>query len=546
MTTESVHFLTYHRNTLELDPEVRFFVSDGFRAPTPIDAAAVARWRGNLVSYELWNIAHELRRRSVTVESDILDIVDAVKLATGRPAHGPNDRTFSIWQLLRRQTSLGEQVTSLIPVATRAGVTPQAIETAMTALSTGLRELWFRTAAELESHGEMQRLHTVEVPVGRLLLNASARGLTFDKSVVDARLGELSTKVARAAANLRLHWDVLAASEPSQLARAIAADGHAQVTPLIRQPLLPSLIRAGLDAVLEFLPEHQAVAAEIKAFRAATHDKAVLLHLSALDGTVVYPRFLNMGTVTGRILVRSPALQYISRSSRSILRPRDGREFVYADFAQFEPAIMADDSGDLTLQADYNSGDVYEQFSRHVFGTNEFRDHAKLVFLAFCYGMTLSRVAEMLGRNTGHADEMGAMVDAFLSRYTALPGWRDRLSDELLTRGCVSTRLGNHRKKSRAGKEPSKADQRASLSQRIQGSASLVFKRALLAVEELGCADFVLPMHDAALYEVDSAHVNEARDAIEAAFCRELERECPAVRARVVFKRFCETDEVNS
>ena len=63
-----------------------------------------------------------------------------------------------------------------------------------------------------------------------------------------------------------------------------------------------------------------------------------------------------------------------------------------------------------------------------------------------------------------------------------------------------STVLGNHYR--RAGRGPlTGKEQRSAVSQVVQGTASLIFKRALLAVASIEDLRIVLPMHDALLFE---------------------------------------------
>ena len=68
----------------------------------------------------------------------------------------------------------------------------------------------------------------------------------------------------------------------------------------------------------------------------------------------------------------------------------------------------------------------------------------------------------------------------------------------------MATLLGNHYLRERDGPLTAK-EQRSSVSQVVQGTASLIFKRALLDVGKLDDVTIVLPMHDALLFEHTSA-----------------------------------------
>lgn len=543
MNTENVRFLTYLRHAIAIDPAVRFFVGDGISPSEPIAPEAIEHHETTLVSYELSNTAPEFRARGLQFPSNVVDVVDAVRLAEGEPVTGGGAAAnLSVWYLLRRYTDVGDRLSEMRKLALGQGATDAEAARTMTCLAAALRDLWNRTLLELNNRGESYRFASVEAPLTKLLLDAEIRGIRFNRAVVEDRLGMLSTRIARAAANLRLKWNILDLSDASEISRALMSDGHVEISALLREPLSLRTLRGHRDSELDLLPEHNAVVAELKAFRAATHDKAILLHLSGQPEGVVYPRYTSMGTVTGRVIVRYPSLQYMSRKSRDILVPREGRQFLYADFAQFEPGILADESGDPVLQEDYNSGDLYAKFSTHVFGSAVHRERAKIVLLAFCYGMTASRLAALLTVDSGCVEDMEALIREFIDRYRLLEDWRVRLSEELSMNRRIGTRLGNFRYSSKRSAQTTGADQRAALSQRVQGTASLILKRAMLGVAAADCADVVLPMHDAVLYEVDEVCATECRETIARVFCETFSAECPSVKSRVVFKPFSESE----
>lgn len=56
----------------------------------------------------------------------------------------------------------------------------------------------------------------------------------------------------------------------------------------------------------------------------AQNDYNALLRYTVDEYQRVYPKFDIMGTVTGRILVTSPGVQYLKRTSRSIFSPDEG------------------------------------------------------------------------------------------------------------------------------------------------------------------------------------------------------------------------------
>lgn len=83
--------------------------------------------------------------------------------------------------------------------------------------------------------------------------------------------------------------------------------------------------------------------------------------------------------------------------------------------------------------------------------------------------------------------------------------------------------LGNHYLREHDGPLTAK-EQRSAVSQVVQGTASLIFKRALLNVGELDDVTIVLPMHDALLFEHRLADTpNKVVTAFENAMTKTLE-----------------------
>lgn len=79
------------------------------------------------------------------------------------------------------------------------------------------------------------------------------------------------------------------------------------------------------------------------------------------------------------------------------------------------------------------------------------------------------------------------------------------------------------------------------MSQRIQGTASLILKRAIIRLRNSDHEiEFLIPMHDAALFQVPKETAIEKKDIIQTAFEEEFVKECPSLKVSAKFKSFCE------
>jgi DNA polymerase I-like protein with 3'-5' exonuclease and polymerase domains len=538
MTTDE-RFLAYLHTPYEEPASIRFFISDGVAHAEEVGLDAIHH--EPLVSYELPTLVPHFRQAGVAPPAALVDLIEAARLLRGRPATAQVVDPSGIWALLRRETQHARAALQLQSIIFREGgrtsLSTSELLILMADVLRGLRELWQRIRHQLDASGELSRFTQVEQPTAALLLQTQYRGLRFDRAEVNRRLGQLGETIARSAAALRLNWNVRRPTDSAQLVAALGHDNRLREDEVLRRPTLARVIRARLDAALDLLPDGHALVAEIKRFRASTHDKAILLHLSSRATERVYPPFTVLGTVTGRPLARTPALQYLSRATRAVLRADEGKTLLYPDFCQFEPGILAEDSGDAKLQQDFNTGDLYTALSQKVFGTSDRRDQAKLIFLAFCYGMSVQRAAELISE-PGITTDIESMIATFFEEYSGLEPWRRQIHTELLREGRIGSRFGNFRYRSRRDRPLDAPERRWSLSQRVQGTASLILKRAMLKVAAAGCAELLLPMHDAALYQVEATRVDEARRVVERCFSEAFTEECPHLQPRIQFASF--------
>jgi len=544
MSTDTTRYLAYIHTPYDQTPSVRLFIASGDRGASEVPLSSLSDSEGALVSYELPTLVPYFEAHALLVPANAVDVTEAARLIRGAPSSGQTIDACTIWSLLRRQTQYASSAMQLQNLIFRHGgktdLSSDDLLLLMDQVLRGLKELWTRTREQLQTLGELRRFDEVEQPVGALLLKTQQHGIRFDRLEVNRRLGDLGHAVTRSAAALRMNWRVLRPTDSAQLVSALGYDNRLREDEVLRRPALARVIRARLDAALDLLPEEHALANEIKHFRAATHDKAILLHLSARRTDRVHPPFTVVGTVTGRPLARTPALQYLSRSTRAVLCADEGKALLYPDFSQFEPGILAEDSGDRKLREDFNTGDLYAALSRKVFGTTDRRDQAKLVFLAFCYGMSIGRAAELITADTAMTSETEALIATFFEEYAELEPWKRSINETLTRDGRIGSKFGNFRYRVRPTGPLQGSERRWSLSQRIQGTASLILKRAMLRVERLGIAALLLPMHDAALYQVDEATVVDAKARIEREFVAAFIEECPHLNPAVKFQPFAD------
>ncbi|MES9937593.1 MAG: DNA polymerase I [Sedimenticola sp.] len=224
---------------------------------------------------------------------------------------------------------------------------------------------------------------------------------------------------------------------------------------------------------------------------------------------------------TGRLSSSDPNLQNIpvrteeGRRIRQAFIPEEGYRMVAADYSQIELRIMAHLSGDEGLLGAFSQGlDIHRATAAEVFGaaspdevTAEQRRSAKAINFGLIYGMSAFGLAKQLGIERGAAQEY---VNLYFERYPGVSDYMDRIRAEAHDKGYVETVFGrrlylpeiNARNKMRQA-----AAERTAINAPMQGTASDIIKRAMLAVdgwirEETPPVRMIMQVHDELVFEV--------------------------------------------
>ncbi|MDO9506841.1 MAG: DNA polymerase [Hydrogenophaga sp.] len=332
-------------------------------------------------------------------------------------------------------------------------------------------------------NGELARYMGVEVPVYHLLQKAMSSGITIDSS-------HLSEK--RKEAEYDYYFCLKSYSEKHDL--PLETPTRQMIEERVNEFGF-DLGGVSLEYVLEFLPHKNDFGNDTLALWNLDAAKRVLSSLT-LSSNQTRPIVDVFGSRTSRIHLRNPALQNMPKKYRSIVAARKGSNLCYVDYDQYEVGIMAGLSEDPELIALYCAGDMYDLFSTSHLGIAGNRQMAKQLFLSYAYGMSrkaLIDAAAALGADRERAK-------AAFRLFSAYEEWKKTICARFLKEGRIETIRGNHFKRNGQGQLSAK-ERRSAVSQVVQGTASLIFKMALLEVSTLEDVTIILPMHDALLFE---------------------------------------------
>ncbi|WP_425067733.1 DNA polymerase [Reyranella sp.] len=478
MTDLDTRLLLFVKDFTERGADVFFWFQDGQLRKT--DAASVVKFPGIVVCHDFWMIRDALFDRTGTLPGTIIDVDELRISISGVPEERLAREKRDVTTRLEKYGA-EQEVCDMYQKMFNKGVPfdEGVAVKAATAIAAMYRDL----RAQATTDGELERFVSVEVPVYRLLQLSMSAGISIDTA-------GLSDKRAQAEHDYFLLLKDYSAKHDMPLE---TPSRRAIETKLLKEGF--ELDEVSVEYLLEFVPHEHDFGGDTTALLALGAARRVLGSLT-LSTDSTRPVVDVFGSRTSRVQLRSPSLQNIPKRYRSIITAHGDAQLSYVDFDQFEVGIMAALSGDDQLKRLYAAGDMYEIFATTHLGLFGDRKAAKQLFLSYAYGMSrkaLVDAAVSLGVDRQKAKEAFRLFQ----RYE---DWKKEVWAEFQSAGRVSTVLGNHYRRAGGGQLTGK-EQRSAVSQVVQGTASLIFKRALLAVASIEDVRIVLPMHDALLFE---------------------------------------------
>ena len=444
------------------------------------DAASVVGFAGIVVCHDFWMIRDALFDKTGTLPGTIVDVDELRISISGIPedrlAREKRDVTTQLGRYGAEQ-----EVCDTYHKMFNKGV-PFSEDIVIKA-ATAITKMCLDLCTQALANGELERFFTIEVPAYRLLQLSMSAGISIDAVGLSEKRSQAEHEYFISLKGYSAKQD-MPLETPSR--RAIEAK-------LLLQGF--ELDEVSVEYLLEFVPHDRDFGGDTMALLALDTARRVLGSLT-LSSNSTRPVVDVFGSRTSRIQLRSPSLQNIPKRYRAIISAHEGTQLSYVDFDQFEVGIMAALSGDEELKNLYAAGDMYELFANTHLGLVDNRKAAKQLFLSYAYGMSrkaLVDAAVSLGVDRQKAKEAFRLFQ----RYE---DWKKSLWAEFQRTGRVASVFGNHYRRSGGGQLSGK-EQRSAVSQAVQGTGSLIFKRALLAVASMGDVRVVLPMHDALLFE---------------------------------------------
>jgi DNA polymerase I len=528
-------FLSYFADPFSMAEPVFAVAEIGGRPPRIATLSDLITSDGNVFTFQVEHLVEALRVRRLSLPP-FVDIRQAMQLASGLPRRKFERSEWRFSELLRlTNLSTWEQESYLALLEGEKALPDRgSLENLLLRTCTAIADIWSGLSDELGRLGELERFLEFEIPVQQLFYKRQMAGLAVDVDKSQRFLA--AAKSEKYAAMLKVgsalqhnptglnYWNVLPLLSPTDASN-----------------LMEFSTSRNLPSYFKMAANKSSFARDFRTMITANQNIKSLLSLVASDGRI-YPSFDTMGSVTARIQTSSPNLQQLKSVYRGSLKADPGMHCAYFDYAQYEPGILAQLVGPGRYRDLYYSGDVYASLSESVFGDTSKRDTSKRIFIAFCYGMELDSIGRLLD---GRSDRDGSSVYArsvreFFGQFTELTDYKLQCEDDLQRLGFISTRLGNRRVRGKTGRLR-RRERGWAMNQVIQGTASLIFKDALLSLcRRFGVDAILLPVHDAIWLQVPTETMSSAEfqhtatEEMKTVFAKW----CPDVRVRVKVSSF--------
>jgi len=280
-----------------------------------------------------------------------------------------------------------------------------------------------------------------------------------------------------------------------------------------------------IERILDYRTLSKLKSTYVDALPALVHPKTQRIH-SNFNQTI---------TATGRLSSSNPNLQNIpirsdfSRQIRKAFLPQTGWLLASADYSQIELRILAHFSQEPVLVEAYqNSRDVHAVTAQLLFEKDEVtpdeRRMGKTINFGVIYGMGAQRFAREAGVSVA---EGKAFIEKYRLRYSRVFGYLERMKQEAIARGYVTTlcdrrryfNFASDRLRKLRGSDPDNIDLdtlknigrgdaqllRAAANAPIQGSSADIIKIAMIQLHGIlqnYKANLLLQVHDELVFEV--------------------------------------------
>jgi DNA polymerase I-like protein with 3'-5' exonuclease and polymerase domains len=356
--------------------------------------------------------------------------------------------------------------------------------------------------SDLRKHNLYDNFVNIEMCLLVNFIKASGNGIRIDRDKLEKRCLELDTRYYSSIRNLEVNHNYFV----SDYRRITYED----IKDNIKNP---NEIKFSDKYIWEYIDLYRSVDPFLEQLYVEKHarrDLSELLRMTVGISDRCKLQYDIVGTVSGRILITRPGIQYLKKTSRDIFVPSNGYRFIYADYSQFEPGILSFLCEDRNLMDAYNKGDIYLNLAKMI--SNECsRDVAKKMFLSYIYGMSVDNIRKNIISTFGIS--AGSTIEIFFNKFPKVLEWKKNIVENSFKEKRVIGLTGYIRYFSDDDQKFDVA--RWAPNHIIQSTSSGIFKNALVKyINQTNSGRILVPMHDAILIEVREEEYEQERTII--------------------------------
>ncbi len=458
----------------------RYFLASG-DSVQEVSAEEVVAQEAELVCHDYWLIALTLHKKTKSLPKRVVD-VEELRISTSGLREDREKRELrDVCSVLVELDFIKEDVIGRYRniVFKNSALDDETFSL----VGKALLRLSYDVEAKAKAANEWERYATIERPVGEYLIRSVANGIAINSAALRKHKDNIEFAYYMALKEFSAKYNLpLEIPSDNEIVEYLSPKGF-------------DFSGVGVDYVLNFVPMADGFSDRLLELRKIATSRKVLNAIPFSEKRI-FPIVDYFGSVTSRIYYKDPSLQNLAKRHRDIISQDEGMTLSYVDFGQFEAGIMGALSGDQSMLDLFSAGDLYSLVAEKVFADASKRKPAKRLFLSYAYGMKRKSLIDA-------AVEFGAQRDAakaFFNQFSTFENWKLGVWAEFQSSGRIGTSLGNYLSRG-SSDELSEKEKRSAVSQVVQGTASLIFKKALLKLSLLTEVELKIPLHDAVLFQ---------------------------------------------
>ena len=512
MSKEEFVFLVYQKDFSENGNDRYFIYEEG--AFFEVDSSYIVSLKCYLVAHDFWLIASSLYKKHKSLPSRVIDVVLLSKIIAGIKSADGDVQPWDISRTIKPLFKNGHDFNNYEEIYYRRK--PFNCDSYML-FSHKLSEYFDELNGKASSTGELERFYQLELPLFNLFTLAACRGIRVNNDIIRKHKENIE---------LDFYRELKIFAEKHNVFYELPNEG------CVRDKLSDLGYNTQdytIQFLIDFLPSRNGYTDDLRKLQKTNKSYRVFNSISC-SANRLCPIVESHWTSTSRIYYKSPSIQNISKKYRDIFIADDEMNLCYVDYDQFEVGVMADLSSDPKMREIYQADDTYKNLAILVFNDENKRKKAKTMFLSYTYGMSLDNILRSVREMGGNENN----ARRYFSEFSVFESWKATIYKKFTEDGRVGTVFGNYLNRASDGELTDK-EKRMAVNHVIQGSATYIFKRAMLELSEVDGVDILIPMHDAVLFQ----HRNQAEPKIaKEIFERVMTKVLPSISGKASLEDF--------